>query len=395
MKPVIDIEKEYGLVLEGGGAKGAYQIGVWKALKEAGVKIKGIAGTSVGGLNGAMICMDNLEAAVHVWENLTYSRIMDVKDDVASGLLKGTLPIAESVSAAMNFLKNGGVDVSPLKELIMDIIDPKVIQSSPMDFYVTTFNIDKMQEERINMKEVDGELIKDYLLATAYMAPVFKVEKLHGTRYVDGGAADNVPVDVLLQQDYKDLIVIRIYGVGMTKKVEIPEGVSIMEIAPKSDLGSILEFDGKRSKRNILRGYLDGMRAIYGLKGLIYYIDEEHTEMHYLRELLEIPIETREELLEMYRLEEPKRLWSRRMTEKILPAIAMKLKLGSDWDYQELFLGMLEATAKMCRVSKGRIYTVEELMDEVAARTDEIEEADRELDFVKIILSMVQKEKEA
>ena len=58
MKPVIDLTKEYGLVLEGGGAKGAYQIGAWKAMREAGVKIKGIAGTSVGALNGALICMD-------------------------------------------------------------------------------------------------------------------------------------------------------------------------------------------------------------------------------------------------------------------------------------------------------------------------------------------------
>lgn len=48
MQAVIDLTKEYGLVLEGGGAKGAYQIGAWKALREAGVKLKGIAGTSVG-----------------------------------------------------------------------------------------------------------------------------------------------------------------------------------------------------------------------------------------------------------------------------------------------------------------------------------------------------------
>ena len=39
MKPVIDLEKEYGLVFDGGGARGAYQIGAWKALEEAGVKI--------------------------------------------------------------------------------------------------------------------------------------------------------------------------------------------------------------------------------------------------------------------------------------------------------------------------------------------------------------------
>ena len=55
MEPRLDLTKEYGLVLEGGGAKGAYQIGAWKALKEAGVKIKGVSGTSVGALNGALI----------------------------------------------------------------------------------------------------------------------------------------------------------------------------------------------------------------------------------------------------------------------------------------------------------------------------------------------------
>ena len=56
MKPVLDLTKEYGLVLDGGGARGAYQIGAWKALREAGVKIEAVAGTSVGALNGALIC---------------------------------------------------------------------------------------------------------------------------------------------------------------------------------------------------------------------------------------------------------------------------------------------------------------------------------------------------
>lgn len=48
MKPIIDLNKEYGLVFDGGGARGAYQIGAWRALSEAGVKISAVAGTSVG-----------------------------------------------------------------------------------------------------------------------------------------------------------------------------------------------------------------------------------------------------------------------------------------------------------------------------------------------------------
>ena len=50
-----DFSKEYGIVLEGGGAKGAYQIGVWKALLECGVKIKGLL-VFRGALNGALMC---------------------------------------------------------------------------------------------------------------------------------------------------------------------------------------------------------------------------------------------------------------------------------------------------------------------------------------------------
>ena len=63
MRTCIDTSKEYGLVLEGGGAKGAFQIGAWKALIQAGVKITAIAGTSVGGLNGALIASGSVEEA--------------------------------------------------------------------------------------------------------------------------------------------------------------------------------------------------------------------------------------------------------------------------------------------------------------------------------------------
>ena len=75
MELKLDTNKEYGLVLEGGGAKGAYQIGAWKALKEAGIHVKGIAGTSVGALNGALIAMDDFEKAERIWETIHYSRV--------------------------------------------------------------------------------------------------------------------------------------------------------------------------------------------------------------------------------------------------------------------------------------------------------------------------------
>lgn len=89
MKLRIDTSRSYALALEGGGAKGAYQIGAWKALREAGVKIDAVAGTSVGALNGSLIVMGDLEKAENIWENIRYSQVMDVDDETMSRLLKG------------------------------------------------------------------------------------------------------------------------------------------------------------------------------------------------------------------------------------------------------------------------------------------------------------------
>ena len=80
MKAKIDLTKEYGLILDGGGARGAYQIGAWKALVEAGVKVNAVAGTSVGALNGALICMGDVKQAEKIWSEMTFSRVMDVDD---------------------------------------------------------------------------------------------------------------------------------------------------------------------------------------------------------------------------------------------------------------------------------------------------------------------------
>ena len=55
--------KEYALALSGGGTRGAYEIGAYRALKEIGINIVAIAGTSIGALNGAMFVSDNLDKA--------------------------------------------------------------------------------------------------------------------------------------------------------------------------------------------------------------------------------------------------------------------------------------------------------------------------------------------
>lgn len=373
MKPVLDTEKEYGLVLEGGGAKGAYQIGAWKALKEAGIRIKGIAGTSVGALNGALICMGDLEKAESLWENISYSQIMSVDDKVMEDIFKQKKISRDALKDMMDYISAGGVDITPLKELIAECVDEEKIQNSSMDLYIHTFSVDEMRDLNVDLKGIEPELIKDFLLASSYIFPIFKSEKLHGKTYIDGGAINNVPVDTLIEKEYKDILVVRIFGIGREKKVKIPEDTTIYTIAPTVSLGSILDFNPKRSKIHLKRGYFDTMRVIYGLAGKIYYIDEQEKECYYLRQLTELSQDIYVYLADVYKLELQESRAVRNLTEIILPVIAEEMKLSKEWSYRELYLSILEATAKICRIQKYKIYTLQELQDKVREKLPSLE----------------------
>ena len=371
MELKLDLTKEYGIVLEGGGAKGAYQIGAWKALREAGVRIKGIAGASVGSLNGALICMDDLEKAEDIWKNIEYSRVMDVSDETIKALKKKdfkALNMQEILNSGFQFIKDGGFDVTPLKNLIAEVVgDESRIRESDRELFAMTYSVSEPKELAVDVKSGEEGSVKDMLLASAYFL-AFKNEKLGGKRYRDGGGFNNVPLGVLLDKGYEDIIVIRIYGWGFDseKVTKIPDGANVYHIAPRQDLGGILEFDKKQSRKNMTLGYFDAKRFLYGLAGRIYYIDAPGSEPYYFDkmmselELLKIYVEedldqeTRESL-KGYRM----------FTETLFPRMAVEFKLKDDWNYRDLYIAILEDLAKRLKINRFQIYTVDRLIGKI------------------------------
>jgi len=368
----LDLSKEYGLVLEGGGARGAYQVGAWKALWEAGVKIKGMAGTSVGALNGALICMDDFDKARQIWETISYSRVMDVDDQLMDQLMSfrlKSLPVvslSEVIAGAKRILKDRGFDIAPLRSLIEEVVDEDSIRSSSRELYVVTYSLSDRQPLVVNVKEAPEGEIADMLMASAYLIG-FRREKLGGKYYMDGGGINNVPADVLIEKGYKDIIILRIYGYGVDteRKLEVPEDVSLYHVAPRQELGGMLEFDRKRARRNMLLGYFDAQRMLYGLAGRSYYLDASEKEAYYFDKMMtEIHLlltwlkPERADKGDLEAVQGGYRIY----TEKVMPALAKELKLKPGWDYKDLYLSLLEALAKQFRISRFKIYTVEELL---------------------------------
>lgn len=362
MEAKIDLSKEYSIVFDGGGARGAYQIGAWKALAEAGVKINAVAGTSVGALNGALVCMGDVERAEHIWEEIMFSKIMDVDDDWMERLFRRETPLGELLSELLALLKEGGVDITPLRNLIHENIDEAKVRESGIEFCLLTFSLTDMKEMELSIHDIPEGLLEDFLLASAYLIG-FKNEKLHGKSYMDGGVVNNMPLGALVRRGYEDIIQIRIYGPGRVPRVKLTEDAALYDISPRVGLGSIIEFQTKRSRQNLKIGYYDAKRMIYGLEGSIYYIEQTHEECYY-----------------------EKKLQSLNMREKL--EIAFRLKLSFDCTDKELFMAMLEASAKVLRIQKYQIYEIDELLDKVCDRYRQYPEQDELPQFVHRLVAI-------
>lgn len=206
----------YGLVLEGGGAKGSYHIGAYKAIIEEGIDIKGIAGTSVGALNGAMIVQDDFEKAYRIWHDISYSKIINASEEdlrrIKSGKLsKGDITLL--IDSIRGFFIDKGLDITPLKNLLTELIDEDKIRNSGKDFGIVTVSLTDLKPLEIFIEDIPQGQLVEYLMASAYL-PVFKTERIDGKRYIDGGVYNNLPINLLKDKGYENLIVVRTHGQG-------------------------------------------------------------------------------------------------------------------------------------------------------------------------------------
>ncbi|WP_409227969.1 patatin-like phospholipase family protein [Gudongella sp. SC589] len=353
----------YGIVLEGGGAKGSYQAGAYKAISENGLGISAVAGTSIGALNGAMIVQGEFETCINLWNDIRYSDIIRDNDQEINRLLHAR-PDRHTVKVVADKLRgviwNKGFDISPFKEMIAKHVNEEAIRSSSIEFGISTYNLtDRTSMELFKEDIPEGEM-KDYLLASAYM-PFFKLEKIGGKTLLDGWFSDNLPYHMLLQRGYENLIILRTHQMEPGDLDEL-SGLNPMIISPSEDLGRTFDLDGARIRKNMKMGYLDASREIKGLVGKRYYIfpKDEDFYFQYLADMGEHKIRALGELLNIDASPSLSLLFG-----QIIPRLWSMLDIEKDHDYQWFVISILELALTYLGKDRFEIYQFLDLRDYV------------------------------
>ena len=239
------------LVLAGGGARGSYQVGVWRALMELDWHPQIITGTSVGGLNGAMFVLDLYETARDMWLTIRSRDVMELPEENAD------------LSALHQFLrrvvKEGGMDVTPLEEIVERVLDEDALRAAPIRFGLVT------------VEDIPAGQVRDYLMASAACFPALRARQIDGVKFLDGGYSDNMPTGLAKTMGAEELVCVDLEGVGITRPNLT--GLPTTMIRSYWELGDILHFDPDTAKRNMELGYYDTLRAFGRIRGCAYAVD--------------------------------------------------------------------------------------------------------------------------
>ncbi|MEK3884741.1 patatin-like phospholipase family protein [Paenibacillus sp. PL2-23] len=348
------------LALEGGGAKGAYHMGVVKAYREAGYTFDAIAGTSIGALNGAVIAQGDFEIGFGVWEQLDARSIFDISEEEYRLLMRRRLDTAalrHMAARTKRLIAGRGMDTHKMRLFMESLIDESRLRSSTADFGLVTVSLSDRAPLELYKEDIPAGRILDYLMASASF-PGFQTTFIDDKAYIDGGLYDNCPINMLARKGYTSIVAVRTFAMGVTQKVRYPD-LTLTTIAPSEPLGGMMSFNPSAIHRSMSMGYYDALRGLQGLQGRVYCIDiESLTEEACKGMLASLPDA---KLLALGRMLgasgiPARELWSR----VIVPRLSESMRLPGDASSITFIIHLAEALASAKGIEKYAVYSFQD-----------------------------------
>lgn len=237
---------QVGLVLAGGGARGAYEIGAIKALEELGFKYDIITGTSVGALISCLLLSNKKEVLYSVWENVDFETVIGHEYKTKNKSLETMFGAPLSM----------GYDITPLENMLVENIDEEAIRNNPIKGGIV-YTEGEFKYRGIAYDDIPQGEIANYVLTSCSAFPFLKKRTINGKKCKDGWFSDNVPIDLANKLGAKKVIAIDVM-LGVTKKYD-KNNVEVLYIKPSKKLTFFLNFSNNIIKDMIKLGYEDVM----------------------------------------------------------------------------------------------------------------------------------------
>ena len=336
-------QRQKALVLAGGGARGSYQVGVWRALMELNWHPQIITGTSVGSLNGAMFVLDLYETARDMWLTIRSRDVMELPEEDAD------------LSALHQFLRSvvkaGGMDVTPLEGIVERVLDEKALRAASTRFGLVTVEQRGLKPRELMLDEIPEGRVKDYLMASAACFPALRARDIDGVKFLDGGYSDNMPTGLAKKMGAEELVCVDLEGVGITRPNLT--GLPTTMVRSYWELGDILHFDPDTARRNMELGYYDTLRAFGRIRGCAYAVDNG-------------PESSMDAAVFRVKFEAVQKMVREKYPVTLTADAALLLAKMKDTD-----LAPLEASAEDAGVDPAKYYTAHTLGDAFLAKCDQ------------------------
>ena len=211
------------LILQGGGALGAYQAGVYQALAEANLHPDWVAGISIGAINSALIAGNSPAERVNrlreFWEAVSAPSFgipdpkwFEVRGDLSRSLLNQAHSLGALLGGVPNFFMprvpppylqpNGTLeatsyyDVAPLRATLERLVDFDLINAREMRFSVGTVNV--RTGNFVYFDNATYQILPEHVIASGSLPPGFPATEIEGEHYWDGGLVSNTPLQWVL-----------------------------------------------------------------------------------------------------------------------------------------------------------------------------------------------------
>ncbi|HIW74736.1 MAG TPA: patatin-like phospholipase family protein [Firmicutes bacterium] len=258
----------YGLVLAGGGCKGVYQIGVWRAMRELELPIECVVGTSVGAMNGALVALDRYEGAVELWKNMSIEKGFQLPEPLK--VPDNLFSLKNAHVILRELWKNHGLDITPLRRALELLVDEKALRASPVEYGLVTFELTGRKGRELYRERIPEGRLMDYIMASAAY-PGLKRPEIDGKTYLDGGLYDNVPVKMLLRRHPDNIVVVNIGDTDLP--ADLDPQLNLHYIKPKDSLGKAFAFNPETADSKMAMGWYDAMRSFGRLAGEWMYFN--------------------------------------------------------------------------------------------------------------------------